>query len=1014
EMLADAARDAWRTEMANASPLWAQFLIGALKGPQGLVERCKDHLGRVTAQIAAPPLADRQAAERALLAAWEKARALWRKDATTLHDWLANAGLKRNVYSTTKIEEAVATANVWFAEALPLLPAPEALRLLGRQKIEQGRTKLSPVPEHHFFMAMDELWQATEDFRVVCDVALRGFVAEFLCAARARLARHKQASGLQSHDDLLLALASALDGAAGGRLIGSLRARYRFALIDEFQDTDTLQLRIFTRIFGSDTHPLIFVGDPKQAIYAFRGADVFAYLAARARADAIHALLENRRSDPSLLDAINALFTRPRPFLLDDLPYQPAQAADGERTECRIEDDAAPLTLWVMEKPATAKSFTKEAGRAMAAEAVASDIAHLLHLAAEGQAKLGDRPLGGGDIAVLVRRHHEGDLVRKALLRRGIPSVGSGGGSVWASEEAEELERLLLAVAQPTREGWVRAALATVLLGADAAQLSAWREDDLAWSERLERFHEDGRLLRERGFMAMWRRLLRREGVVARVLARPDGERRLTNYRHLAELLQAASEQAALDAEGLARYLADQRAASENEDNQLRLESDAHLVHIVTQHAAKGLQYPIVYCPFLWLGPEERTDKDWPVLAHRDGKALLDFGSPEAQVLARAAEREAAAEELRLAYVALTRAEHRCVVIWGKVNNCARSPLAWLLFGPREEVSGDPRAWLAQWLETHDETESLRVLEARLGGALKVLPLPSTDAAGFIPSEIMRAGLRARGFSGCIPSAWQVRSFSSLTARLDEEAENPDHDAVGPSGAVLPAPTLRPETATDGTGLVVPAAGCGSIRDFPRGTRAGSCLHALLERIDFQQPSAVGQVAAEVLAEYGFAPEWQPALERLAADVLATPLNEDGLRLADIPSDARIVEMGFTFPLASPAGRAGYMKGFIDLVFRAEGRWYIVDWKSNWLEDYGPASLAEAMRFHRYDLQLRIYCAALKRALAWREPGCDWEAAFGGVFYLFLRGMKPGSMQGVYFVRPTAADIDGFLDGVES
>lgn len=992
ELLAEVARDAWRREMAGASPLWAQFLIDTLKGPEGLVARIEDHLGRAKTQVMAPPPVDRQAAERELLAAWRQARASWQTEAGTVHDWLANARLKRNIYPSAKIDAAVTAAGMWFAEDWPLLPLPEGLQLLGSKKIAQGRTKDSPPAELAFFAAIDALIEAVENFTTACDTALRGFVAEFLATARKQLAAAKQERGLQSYDDLLLALAGALDGPAGQRLIDGLRARYRITLVDEFQDTDTRQLAIFTRIFGSKTHPLIFVGDPKQAIYGFRGADVFAYLAARARADAGYALLANRRSDKPLLDALNALFARPRPFLLDDLPYEPAQtAAKADCTPCRIADDAAPLTLWVMEKPAGAKSFTKELGRTMAAEAVAGDIARLLRLAAAGRARLGERPLSGGDIAVLVRRHYEGDLVREALKRRGIPSVSGGGGSVWASDEAEEIERLLLAVAQPTREGLVRAALATVLLGADAAQLAAWREDDLAWSERLERFHDDGRLMRERGFMAMWRRLLRREDVVARILARPDGERRLTNYRHLAELLQAAEQQAALDAEGLARFIADQRAAPETEDNQLRLESDAHLVRIVTQHAAKGLQYPIVYCPFLWLGPEERND--WPVLAHRAGKALLDFGSPEAQALVREAEREAAAEELRLAYVALTRAEHRCVVIWGKVNNCARSPLAWLLFGPRDEAPEDPRDWLAQWLETHDETETLRELEASLGGALKVLPLPADDAA---PIQALAAplALRPRPFTGHIPAPWQVRSFSSLAARLAEEADSADHDADSAWGAVPPAPTFA------------------DIRDFPRGTRAGSCLHTLFERIDFQQPQTVGPTAAAVLTEYGFAPEWRPVLERLVEDVLTTPLDATGLKLADIPSDDRIVEMGFTFPLASPAGRAGYMKGFIDLVFRTAGRWYIVDWKSNWLEDYGPASLADAMRFHRYDLQLNIYAAALKRALAWREPDSDWETAFGGVFYLFLRGMKPGSPQGVYFARPAAADIDDFLDGV--
>ncbi|WP_126445393.1 exodeoxyribonuclease V subunit beta [Sulfuricystis multivorans] len=1007
ELLADVARDAWRREMAKATPLWAQYLMDKLKGPDGLVAKVKDHLGRAAVTVGVPLPVDRLAAESRLLESWRLARGFWLAEGEALQRWLRIAQLKRNIYPEQKIDAVVLAADAWFAEELPLLPLSGDLHLLSRQKIERARTKASPAPEHPFFAAMEALLQTVDAFQAACDAALRGLCAAFLVMAREQLTQRKRESGLQSYDDLLFALDQALDGPAGKRLIDALRARYPVALVDEFQDTDTLQLRIFTRIFGSAAHPLIFVGDPKQAIYAFRGADVFAYLAARKQADAGHALLENRRSDKPLLDAINALFARPRPFLLDDLPYEPALPADQERAPCTIDDECAPLTLWWMTKPAQAKSFTKEDGRTMAAQAVAADIARLLALAAAGRATIGERPLSGGDIAVLVRKHQEGELVRQALSKLGIPAVSGGGGSVWESEEAEDLERLLLAIAQPSREALVRGALSTVLLGADAAQLAAWRDDDQAWSARLETFHDDLVLLHERGFMAMWRRLLRRERVVARMLARPDGERRLTNYRHLAELLQSAEQKAALDAEGLARFIADQRTAAENEDSLLRLESDAHLVRIVTQHAAKGLQYPIVYCPFLWIGTEEA--KAWPVFAHRDGGACLDFGSPEMEALLAAKEIEAAAEELRLAYVALTRAEHRCIVIWGKANNCARSPLAWLLFGPRSEVAEDPRVWLAQWLETHDETETLRALEGQLGGALKVLPLPSDGEAALPPATVPQEW-RPRIFTGRIPSPWQVRSFSSLAAQLAEEAERADHDAIASWGAALPAPSFQEISVPDGASSM-PAAPA-DIQAFPRGTRAGSCLHALFERIDFQQRQSVGPVAAQLLAEYGYALAWQPVLERLVADVLSSPLNAEGLRLIDVPSEARIAEMAFTFPQDSSAGRAGYMKGFIDLVFRANGRWYIVDWKSNWLEDYGPQALAAAMQAHRYDLQLRIYAAALKRALAWREPACDWEASFGGVFYLFLRGMKPGSGAGVFFSRPTVVELEAFLDEV--
>jgi exodeoxyribonuclease V beta subunit len=702
---------------------------------------------------------------------------------------------------------------------------------------------------------------------------------------------------------------------------------------------------------------------------------VFAYLEARARADTGYALLDNRRSVPPLLAAVNALFARPLPFLLAGMPYEAARPADMTRAVLDIADDFAPLTLWTMQPPPGAKSFTKDAARAMAAEAVAADIARLLWLGASGQATLDGRALGGGDLAVLVRRHSEGDAVREALARHGIPSVSGGDGSVWHSEEAAEIERLLLAVAAPARVGLVRAALATVLLGADAARLATWREDESAWSERLERFHDDSMLMRERGFMAMWRRLLRREEVVARVLARPDGTRRLTNYRHLAELLQAAEQGAALDTEGLARHIVGQRAASEVEENQLRLESDARLVRIVTLHAAKGLQYPVVYCPFLWLGPEV-DQQGWPVLAHdmsrRDGEACLDFGSDELVARRAQADLESAAEELRLAYVALTRAEHRCVVTWGKVNNCARSPLAWLLFGPHDEVAEEPRAWLA---------------------ALRVMPMP-VDGVAPLTAEEAAPALQPRVFRGRIPLPWRVQSFSSLAAQLAEEAESADRDSLEARRAVTPAPTFS------------------AIHDFPRGSRAGSCLHALFERIDFQQRAPLGPVAAAVLEEFGYAPEWRPVLERLVADVLATPLDAAGLKLADLPRSERLVELEFTFPLGSSAnGRngAGYMKGFIDLVFRHAGRWYIVDWKSNWLEDYGPAELDAAIQAHRYDLQARIYAAALYRALAARAPENDWETNFGGVYYLFLRGMQPGSRGGIHFSNPSLDEIVEFL-----
>lgn len=986
ELLDACARDAWRRQMAGASRVWAAWLVDHVGGPGGLARLVRHHVGRAGARLDAPEADDRAAAERDFAAAHAAAHALWRMDAV-LGKLLA-AKLNKNSYKPEKMPARAVALDRWFARPA-VLPLPDGAELFGTAKIAAKLNKGAPPPEHPFFAAMEELLAAAARLTAACEDATRRLARDFLLDARQRMAERKRRAGQQSYDDLLTDLSAALRGPGGAALAASLRARYRAALVDEFQDTDPQQLGIFAAVFGAPERPLVFVGDPKQAIYGFRGADVFAYLDARRRADAGYALLENRRSDAPLLTAVNALFARPRPFLLDALPFEPARAAAMERKVCRIDDGQVPLTLWRLTPPEEGRGFAKEEAQRQAAEATAADIARLLALAADGRAQVNERRLGGGDIAVLVRKRKQGLAVGAALARRGIASVSMGGGSVWRSDEAGEIERLLLAVAAPAREGLVRAALATVLLGCTAGQIAALADDERGWSARLETFHDDLSLLRERGFMATWRRLLRREGVVARVLARPDGERRLTNYRHLAELLQSAEHAGALDAEGLARHVARARAEAESEDNQLRLESDARLVRIVTIHAAKGLQYPVVYCPFLWDGPKEES-KDWPVLAHDDGSACLDFGSAEIDARRARADLEAAAEELRLAYVALTRAEHRCVVAWGQANQSERSPLAWLLFGPRETGEGDPRRALADRLATLDEAVALTELAAGLDGALAVLPVPTEGGSTVSAVSGAAPALAPRPFAATIPAPWRVQSFSALAARLDA-IEAPDHDAIVASVAVSPAPTF------------------GGIDAFPRGTRAGSCLHALFERVDFQRPEQAGPHADDVLAEFGFPAEWRPVLEKLVADVVATPLDGAGLSLTRVARGERLIELEFTFPLGSAAAQEGYMKGFIDLVFRHAGRWYIVDYKSNRLDGYAPEQLAESMRQHRYDLQARIYAAALRRALALREPGLDWTRGFGGVFYLFLRGMGPDGTAGVHFLRPTDGEIAEWL-----
>jgi exodeoxyribonuclease V beta subunit len=314
-------------------------------------------------------------------------------------------------------------------------------------------------------------------------------------------------------------------------------------------------------------------------------------------------------------------------------------------------------------------------------------------------------------------------------------------------------------------------------------------------------------------------------------------------------------------------------------------------------------------------------------------------------------------------------------------------------------------------LKKNDEAAlqgKLAALAAGLGGALKLASLPEMAAPSLSSTDASAHALSARAFKGTIPPPWHISSFTTLAARLGDE-EAPDHDAL----EMQPAP----ESAVPAPGHFIPPPPTFSrLADFPRGARAGSCLHALLERVDFQGQTPVASVAAAVLDEFAYPRDWQAVLERMVAEVIATPLNHEGMRLAQVPRSERLIELEFTFPLASSSGQAGYMKGFIDLVFRHAGRWYIVDYKSNWLgdcaEDYAQPQLAAAMRQHRYDLQLRIYAAALQRALALREPDLDWAECFGGVFYLFLRGMQTAypAGAGVYFARPEDSEIAEFLE----
>ncbi|MGA7800974.1 MAG: 3'-5' exonuclease, partial [Gammaproteobacteria bacterium] len=648
----------------------------------------------------------------------------------------------------------------------------------------------------------------------------------------------------------------------------------------------------------------------------------------------------------------------------------------------------------------------------------------LLGAGMEGRARVGSRDLSGGDIAVLVRSHTQGRMVRECLAQLGVASVQRAQDNVFHAPEAAEIERVLMAVAEPGREALVRAALVTEMLGRSGDELDAWSRAGDQWERQLERFHRYRELWVQHGFVRMFRQLLSEEQVATRLLRYPDGERRLTNLFHLAELLHANGRRQRSGMEGLLTWLADRRRADSGaeEETQLRLESDENLVKIVTIHGSKGLQYPIVFCPFLWDGKLWSEQDDAVVFHDPDHgfEARLDMGSAQLEEHRTLARREELAENIRLAYVALTRAEYRCYLTWGAVKQCEHSALAWLFHRP----AGTPAptvADVAGRVSGSDDRALREDLERMAADAADVIEITDPPDGAAAPLRVRRVPsdrLSARVVNHRLPPDWRISSFSALASAGD--AERPDYDA---------APMVE---AAGGSGM--------DFFGFPRGSRAGQCLHTLLERVNFRTVDRRGELeslARRTLREYRFSEDWVPVLVDAVGRVVRTPLDDAGtLSLAAIGPAGRVNEMEFYYPLGEIAVAGlkgvlrdhgfmaertvaeeidrlsfsptrGFMKGFIDLVFEHEGRYYLADYKSNWLGDdpeaYRRDRLPAAMGRHGYSLQYLIYAVALHRYLARRVPHYSYARCFGGVYYLFLRGMDParGNSTGVFQDRPS-------------
>ena len=1064
------AQDFWRRRMGPAGRSEAAWLIEELpEGPESLLDLLGTYLGASAPQ---PVELDREALSRGLAAI----EALHRRLATT---WPAarpiltaliqdRDALKANIYSPKAVDKAIAQMD-GLCSGPPPSKLPEKLELFTPDKLEGSTKKGGKTPTHPFFDLCGEL--VALDPQGLARTRRAAMLADALAFLRQELRRRKRERRVTYFDDLLSETAEALAGPRGPILARRIRSRFPQALVDEFQDTDLLQYRIIDSIYGGDLDQdaglgLYLIGDPKQAIYGFRGADIFTYIAARRQARGrgrIHTLDTNRRSASGLVEAVNQLFGRVRaPFIFEgDIDFEPVKPGpDADLEPLRIGGvEATPLVLrWL---PLAAGRTTRDGRRLVAdsaRELAVTDCAREVASLLAAPARIGDNDLRARDIAVLVRSHRDGLAVREALVGLGVGSVSIGQETVFETEEAEDLAALISALEPGCGDGVLRTALATRSLGWTAADLATPDAGGNAdtWDQVLRGFDTYQRLWQERGFMAAMGALLHGLQVPARLRRGPDGERRLTNLLHLVELAQAASREH-LGPEALGRWLADRRAQPQTGGDAalLRLESDENLVQVVTFHKSKGLEYPVVFVPIPWSKGPQLDSRD-PVAFH-DPQTLepwLDLGSPSHDRHRALGAREDLAERLRLLYVALTRAKRQCVVHWGPVNQAEGSAAAYLLHqGRGDGQEGAPASERMPRLDAGQLRGDLETLARSAPGSIAVVDLSAEDGPDQASTVAETDDLSPALFEGAVPGDWRILSFSALAAGQgqDRGQERPDHDALAepsptgstaqPSGTwdVQPMDAEGPRPA-EAAQVVEP------IFRFPRGVRAGHCLHDLFEHLDFRDAQGPGleREARSALARHGIEDHWTPTLVELVARVLDTALTSEGLRLRGLGPEDRRNELEFHFTLEDcrpsalgqvladhgvpaqvrfPADRsggplAGLMKGFVDLVLRHEGRVYIIDYKSNHLgdrpDDYGPAQIARAMAVHQYHLQSLIYTVALHRYLRVRLHGYDPERHLGGSLYLFVRGMRPelGPGRGVFRSRPSQAlveDLDQVL-----
>lgn len=1039
DLLVRFANEFWREHFYPLPFEMANFIANELGSPDYVLSLLESNLGKNLIV----DLKNQQALSISITEFLQQYLGGYLKDINALKDfWLESTGkiseliteelnkdyakgepksLSRRSYNTSRLEKWIDQVNAWANDPRDYVLNETLMSYFTQSALgEKGEEGASPFIAP-IFTELEERANAL----ISPDLLRRVILYHYRQSLQQKLLDYKLNHQEKSFDDLLRLLCEALQGAQGDELAEMIRFQYPFAMIDEFQDTDSKQYAIFSKIYRDNPEKntgFIMIGDPKQAIYRFRGADIFTYLKASDEVQSRFELTKNYRSEKHLVDGVNALFDFPQsPFIYQNINFTAVDSRD-DHLRFYLNGKAEPAYRFYLTE-------SDKVNKTEMAKICAISIQHWLKSAAENQAVFQNedtcKTLQPANIAVLVKNRYEAADVIQELQKLGIASVYlSDQSSVFDSHVAVELLRILKACLN-VAERPILNAIATALFGLNAADIHQIQQNEADWQRWADSFAQYQQTWQRQGILVMLHQILLEQGISERLLTQATGERDLTDFLHLAEILQQAATLHESEA-ALLSWFEKQIQGEGRQEAQIRLESERQLVKIVSIHKSKGLEYDLVWLPFLAVPSKIPTAGDMNVYYSKErDETLWDMENRNLNALYE----ETFAEELRLLYVALTRAKYQMAFALPAQFDKKWNALHYVL------SQGEIGKEIA--LSAPKDTETLlQAFKEKMRNNVEICTKPNLEAFPALSINTKNDELKAAEFTGNIEQDWRITSFTSI-----EQGHRRQHyftESAGKKHAVFDdAKDYDSQNSIEmSTALLNESES--SILDLPRGKQVGTVLHRHFENCyfsDLANTEEIDKLRQSLQLDETFTEPLQNWLQQISH----TPLsNEIGIALAGLANKDCIKEMPFYLAIrehfdAEAFNRAlkshhhfpseplqfeqiqGMVRGSIDLVFRHNGKYYLVDYKSNFLgstlADYNQEALKKEMLHSHYDWQYLIYTLALHRYLQSVVSDYDYARDFGGVFYLFLRGMNGEPQSGVFYDRPSVELITE-LDGV--